>query len=98
MGAASASTETTSFTAPTITPGLVNATNTATPAIPTTAMEAAGSELLHQRLEQPNERIADNYRNYCNSTVIIQQFSSPNISKHNGLSEQDGCTIMDVVR
>ena len=34
---------TTSFTVPTITSGLVTATTTATPAMPTTAMEAAGS-------------------------------------------------------
>ena len=46
MGVASTSTGTTSFAAPTITPGLVNATTTATPAMPTTAMAAAGSEHL----------------------------------------------------
>ncbi|CAM9560263.1 unnamed protein product, partial [Ascophyllum nodosum] len=30
--------------------------------------------------------------------AIIQQFSSPNTPKHNGLSERDGRTIMDVAR
>ena len=44
--AASTSAGTTSFVAPTITPGLVNATTTATPAMSTTAMAAAGSEHL----------------------------------------------------
>ena len=43
MGAASTSSGTTSFAAPTITPGLVNATTTATSAMPTTTMAAAGS-------------------------------------------------------
>ena len=46
MGAAFTSTGTTSFAAPTITPGLVNATTTAAPAMPTAAMAAAGSEHL----------------------------------------------------
>ena len=46
MGAASTFTGTTSFVVPTITPGLVTATTTATPAMSTTAMAAAGSEYL----------------------------------------------------
>ena len=46
IGAASTSTETTSFAAPTITPRLVYATTTAKPATPTAAMAAAGSEHL----------------------------------------------------
>ena len=46
MRAASTSTATTSFAVPTITPGLVTATTIATPAMPTTAMAAAGSEHL----------------------------------------------------
>ncbi|CAN0436329.1 unnamed protein product [Ascophyllum nodosum] len=68
IGAASTSTVTTSFLAPTITIGLLSATTTATPAMPTTAM-AAGSEHLapasvtserehmgwHQLLGHPNE-------------------------------------------
>ena len=46
MGATSTSIGTTSYAAPTITPGLTTATTTATPAMPTTAMVAAGSENL----------------------------------------------------
>ena len=46
MGAASTSTGTASFAVATTTPGLVNATTTATPAMPTPVMAAAGSEHL----------------------------------------------------
>ena len=46
MRVTSTSTGTTSFAAPTITPGLATATITATPGMPTTAMAAAGSEHL----------------------------------------------------
>ena len=46
MGEASTSTGTTSFAVPTIRPGLVNATTTATPTILTPVMAAAGSEHL----------------------------------------------------
>ena len=46
MGAASTSTGTTPFAVPTITPGLVNAITTATPAMPTPIMATAGSEHL----------------------------------------------------
>ena len=46
IGATSTSTGTTSFAAPTITPGLATATTTATPAIPTPVMASAGSEHL----------------------------------------------------
>ena len=46
MGVASTSTGTTSFAAPTITPGLVSANTTAAPAMPTPVMAAAGSEHL----------------------------------------------------
>ena len=46
MGAASTSTVTTPFAAPTIMQGLPSATTTATPAMPTTAMVAVGSEYL----------------------------------------------------
>ena len=54
--------------------------------------------IFHQRLEHPNERIADYYRDYCKTMAIIQQLSSPNTPKHNGLSERNARTIMDVVR
>ena len=46
MEAISTSTGTTSFAAPTIMPGLVNATSIVTPAIPTSVVAAAGSEHL----------------------------------------------------
>ena len=46
MGVVSTSTGTTAFVASTITPGLVNATTTATPTMPTPVMAAAGSEHL----------------------------------------------------
>ena len=220
MGAASAFTATTSFVAPTTTPGLQTTTATATPVMPATAMAAAWANVWHQRLGHPNERtiqaarniaetgvnftdsltacdictinkgakqptrnkpgkteiterlqlvstdllgpvtpaargiyhfmakysnhftkfkavyfiptkdmalttlvkvvqdlvmplglrlqhlradgggefIADYYRDYCETTAIIQQFSSPNTPEQNGLSERDGRTIMDVVR
>ena len=55
MGAASTSTGTTSFAAPTITPGLATVTITATSALPTTAMAAAGSEHL-PRVSGASER------------------------------------------
>ena len=57
-----------------------------------------GANICHQRLEHPNERIADYYRDYCKTTAIIQQFSSHNTPKHNGLSERDGRTTMDVTQ
>ena len=55
-----------------------------------------GANICHQRLEHLNKRIADYYRDYCKTTAIIQQFSLPSTPKHNGLSERDGRTIMNV--
>ena len=57
-----------------------------------------GANICHQRLEHPNERIADYYRNYYKTTAIIQQFISPNTLQRTALSERDGRTIMDVAR
>ena len=98
IGAASTFTGTVSFAAATITPELVNATTTATPAMPTPVMGGRRANICHQRLEYPNERIADYYRDYCKTTTIIQPFSSHNTPKHNGFSKRDGRTIMDVVQ
>ena len=67
-------------------------------AVPLITQRRRGANICHQRLEYPNERTADYYRDYCKTMTIIQQFSSPNTPKHNGLSKRDGCTIMDVAR
>ena len=57
-----------------------------------------GAKICHEWLEHPNERVADYYRDYCKTTAIIQQFSSPNTPKHKDFSERDGRTTMDVSR
>ena len=98
MGASSTSTGTTPFAVATITSGLVNATTAATPRCIHLSWRRRGANICHQRLEHPNERIADYYRNYCETTAVIQQFSSHNAPKHTGLSEQDGRTIVDMAQ
>ena len=57
-----------------------------------------GLRLQHLRADGGGEFTADYYRDYCKTTVTIQQFSSPNTPEQNGLSERDGRTIMDVAR
>ena len=57
-----------------------------------------GLRLQHLRADGGGEFIAGYYREYCKTTAIIQQFSSPNTPEQNGLSERDGRTIMDIAR
>ena len=66
MGAASAFTVTTSFAALTTTPGLPTATASTTPAMPVTAMAAAGVKHL---AEHPNERTMQAARNITETGV-----------------------------
>ena len=46
--------------------------------------------LLHLRADSGGDFTVDYYHDYCKTTMIIQQFSSPNTSEQNGLSERDG--------
>ena len=94
MEKASTSTGITSFMAPTITQYLPLPLRRRCRQLP---WRRRGANICHQRLAHPNERVADYYRDYCKTTVIIQQFSSPNTPKYNGL-KRDGHTIMDVAR
>ena len=94
MEEASISTGTTSFMAPTITQYLPLPLRRRCRRLP---WWRRGANICHQRLAHPNERVADYYRDYCKTTVIIQQFSSPNTPKYNGL-KRDGHTIMNVAR
>ena len=55
-----------------------------------------GRYLLQLRADGSGEFIADYYRDYCKTTVVIQQFNSPNTTEKNGVGERDGQTIKDV--
>ena len=57
-----------------------------------------GLRLQYFRANGGGEFIADYYRDYCKTTVIMKQFSLPNTPEYNDLSERDGRTIMDVAR
>ena len=99
IGATSTSTGTTSFAAPTIAPGLATATTTAIHRrYRHLSWRRRGANIFHQRLEHPNECIADYYRDYCKTTAVVQQFSSNNTPNHDGPSERDGRTVMDVAQ
>ena len=54
--------------------------------------------LQHFRADGDGEFIADYYHDFCKIVAIMQQFSSSNTPEHNGLSERDGRTIIDVAR
>ena len=54
--------------------------------------------LQHLRADGGGEFTADYYRDYCKTTVIIQQFSLPNTPEKNANSERDEHAIMDVAR
>ena len=48
--------------------------------------------------DQGGEYICKDFRQYCKSTGIVQQFSSPHTPQQNGISERDGRTIMAMTR
>ena len=54
--------------------------------------------LQHLRADGGGEFIADYYGDYCKTTTILQQFSSPNAPKRNGLNKRGGRMLMDVAR
>ena len=59
-----------------------------------------GLRLLHLRNDDKDKLIADFYRDYYKTTVIIQQFSQPNTPEQNSFyfSERNGRRIMDAAR
>ena len=54
-----------------------------------------GLHFLHLCADGGGEFIADHYRGYCKTTVIIRQFTLPNITERNSLSERNARTIMN---
>ena len=57
-----------------------------------------GLRLQHLRTDGSDEFIVDYYRDFCKTTVIIQQWTSPNTPEQHGLSKRDRRTVMDEAR
>ena len=57
-----------------------------------------GLHLGYLHSDNGGEYVNAAFRDYCKSTGIVQQFSSPHTPQQNGVSERDGRTIMNMTR
>eukprot|EP00752_Nemacystus_decipiens_P017171 g15384.t1 len=57
-----------------------------------------GLRVEYLRSDNGGEYVSSDFRNYCKTTGIVQQFTSPHTPQQNGISERDGRTIMNMTR
>ena len=57
-----------------------------------------GLRVEYLRSDNGGEFVSSEFRHYCKTTGIVQQFSSPHTPQQNGISERDGRTIMNMTR
>eukprot|EP00752_Nemacystus_decipiens_P005704 g5162.t1 len=57
-----------------------------------------GLRVEYLRSHNEGEFVNSEFRQYCKTTGIVQQFSSPHTPQQNGISERDSRTIMNMAR
>eukprot|EP00903_Cladosiphon_okamuranus_P019947 g18331.t2 len=57
-----------------------------------------GLRVEYLRSDNGGEFVNSEFRHYCKTTGIVQQFSSPHTPQQNDISERDGRTIMNMTR